>query len=124
MSWKRRIREVSNAEIALLIELQRRGLTRCLETQKGFKLDPEADGVHGTVVDYFWNAPYNYAVFLDGAAVHVKRRQSERDELITKALQRRGIKVDRFMYKSPIRKRRLREIADRIEQTIKEMNSR
>lgn len=76
------------------------------------------DGVEGTRIDYYWNPPYNYAVFLDGEPIHGKDRQSERDELITKALEKRGIRVDRFSYRPPLTKRRKIEIVDQIEETL------
>jgi len=111
---------VSNAEIQLFVELQRRGLTRHLETQKGFSFIREVDGVLGTIIDFFWNHPYNYAVYLDGPH-HKKYAHERRDDLITEALERRGIRVDRFDYTPPLRKRRLKEIADQIEETLKSL---
>ena len=111
---------VSRAEEKILIELQRRGLTRLLETQKPFEFIWQVEGVHGTIIDFYWNPPINYAVFLDGP-VHLKYSHERRDELIDKALERRGIKVDRFRYKPPITKKRLREIVDQIEETLRSM---
>ena len=108
---------ISNAEIQLFIELQRRGLTRYLETQKGFRFIEEVNGVLGTIIDFFWNQPYNYAVYLDGPH-HKKYAHERKDDLITEALKKRGIKVDRFEYDPPLRKRRLKEIADQIEETL------
>ena len=122
MTWKDRMRvSVSGAEILILEELQRRGLTRYLETQKPFSFIFQVEGVQGTLIDFFWNHPFNYAVFLDGEKVHSGRIREERDELIVKALERRGIHVDRFRYKTPISKRRIKEIADQIEETLRGM---
>jgi hypothetical protein len=107
----------SNAEESIFSELQRRGLTTSLTTQKGFEFNLELDGVHGTEVDDYWGSPYNYAVFIDGPH-HLKLRQERKDELITKALERRGIKVDRFLYKPPLRKKRKLEICKKIEAVL------
>jgi len=121
VTWKDRMRvSVSNAEIELLKELQRRDLTRHLETQKPFEFIWQVEGVHGTTIDFYWNHPFNYAVFLDGP-VHMKYLHERRDLLIDRALMRRGITVDRFSYKPPITKKRLKEIADQIEETLRSM---
>ena len=122
--WRRYVRSVAVAEIHLMVELQRRGLTWFLETQKPFRFDFKEDLVHGTIVDCFWNPPFNLAVFLDGEPVHNRRVQSFRDECVDEALRKRGIKVLRFTYKPPIRKSRLKEIVDEIEKTLKEMGYR
>ena len=122
MTWKDRMRvSVSGAEIEILKELQRRGLTRLLETQKPFDFIWQIEGVHGCICDFFYNHPFNYAIFIDGERVHSGRIREERDELIVKALERRGIHVDRFRYKTPISKRRIKEIADKIEETLRGM---
>jgi len=121
VTWKDRMRvSVSSAEIEILKELQRRGLTRLLETQKPFDFIWQVEGVHGTIIDFHWSHPFNYAVFLDGP-VHLKYSHERRDELIDRALEHRGIKVDRFEYKPPITKKRLREIVDQIEETLRGM---
>jgi len=65
-----------------------------------------------------------YAVFLDGEQIHTKNRQQIKDELITKALERKGITVDRFMYKPPISDARLYAIADKIKTTLKTLKSK
>lgn len=118
MSWRQKIRSTSNAELDVFIELQRRGLTTHLETGKGFKFDPEVDGVHGTTIDFYWNLPHLYAAFLDGNKVH-RGRQMDKDELITEALERKGLRVDRFRYRVPLSKRRRTEICDRIERVLR-----
>jgi len=119
--WRHRLKTpVSRAEEKILIELQRRGLTRLLETQKPFEFIWQVEGVHGTIIDFYWNPPINYAVFLDGP-VHLKYAHERRDELIDRALEKRGIQVDRFEYKPPITKKRLMEICDHIEATLKKL---
>ena len=118
MTFRDRMKvSVSRAEIQVLNGLVARGLTRLLETQKGFEFILHMDRVAGTRVDFYYNPPIKYAVFLDGPP-HLRHRQSERDELVSAALENRGVKVDRFRYVPPLRKYRLREICDRIEETL------
>lgn len=119
---------VSRAELDILCELQRRGLMDYLETQKGFKFDYKADAVHGTTIDFFWQHPYNYAVFLDGVKIskgfpklHLKKKQSKRDQLVTAALEKRKVEVRRFQYTPPLRKSRLKQICDEIEARLKDV---
>lgn len=107
--------QVSNAEVMVFTELQRRGLTTHLNTQYPFVFDPNKELVYGTTIDFYWHHPHRYAVFIDGKAVHLRSRQERRDELVTAALEKRGIKVDRFLYRAPLRKRRLKEIVEKIE---------
>jgi len=122
MSWRDQMRvSVSKAEIELFKELQRRGLTRGMTTQVPFEFIWQVEGVHGTILDYYWHPPFNYAVFLDGEPVHMKLRRTIKDEKITEALMKRGVHVDRFRYKPPLSKRRLKEIADRIEETLEKL---
>lgn len=118
MVWRKYATPVAVAELKLLIILSKRKLCRYLHTQQGFTFDREEDGVAGTFVDFYFG-PYFYAVFLDGEQIHTKNRQQIKDELITKALERKGITVDRFMYKPPISNVRLHAIADKIEETLK-----
>lgn len=108
---------VSAAETTILIELQRRGLTTYLETQSPWIFDQKADIVAGTWIDFYWADPHRYAVFIDGPH-HLKPRQETRDEHVDKALQKRGIHVDRFSYHVPLRKSRLKEICDHIEKVL------
>lgn len=119
MNWRERmnVRE-SKAELDVFIELQQRGLTTHLKTNIGFEFNSDVDGVHGTVPDFYFGSPYHYAVYLDGPP-HEKSRRMDKDELIVKALERRGIQVDRFRYRSPLSKRRKMEICDKIEQKLK-----
>jgi hypothetical protein len=117
---------VSNAEIDIFFELRHRKLVRGLTRQHPFVLDLKKEFVAGTTVDLFWGTPEispHYAVFIDGVAVgktgvpklHLRARQERRDELVTAALERRGIHVDRFQYGPPLRKWRKIEICDAIE---------
>jgi len=99
--------------------LSHRKLTNCLITQQGFTFDREKDGVAGTTVDFYWIVPYFYAVFLDGYEIHTKDRQQQKDELITKALERRGNLVNRFMYNPPLSKQEKHHICDEIEQILR-----
>ncbi len=109
---------VSNAEYTIFQELQHRGLTTHLITQYGIELDPDKDHVYGTRIDFYWTHPHNYAVYIDGNEAHSSRRQLNRDNNITQALERRGIKVSRFLYRTPLRKTRLTQIVDRIEHVL------
>ena len=121
---------VSNAEIDIFFELRRRKLVRGLTRQHPFVLGLKEDIVAGTTVDFFWGTPEispHYAVFVDGVAVgktgvpklHLRAHQERRDELVTAALERRGIHVDRFQYGPPLRKWRKIEICDAIEAALK-----
>lgn len=116
--WRRHTQKVSRAEEAILAELCRRGLGRGLSTQHGIKFDGKTEGVKGTWIDFSWTHPVMLAAFLDGP-LHLKSRQQTKDELIDKALQRRGYAVARYRYKPPISKRRLKEIVDHIEKRLK-----
>lgn len=131
MSYKERMRvTVSNAEIDIFYELRRRKLTRGLTRQHPFVFDLKTDIVAGTTIDFYWGFPEirpHYAAFIDGCAVgktgvpklHLRGRQERRDELVKAALERRGIKVDRFQYTPPLRKWCLKEICDSIEAVLK-----
>lgn len=121
---------VSNAEIDIFYELRRRKLVRGLTRQHPFVFDLKKDIVAGTTIDLFWGTPEirpHYAAFIDGVAVgktgvsklHLTSRQQRRDEFVTAALERRGIRVDRFPYESPLRKWRKLEICDAIEAVLK-----
>jgi len=81
-------------------------------------VDPMAGG--GTTIDLFWDAPVNHAVFLDGEPVHSGKHQAETDELVTRALRKRGITVARYRYTPPLTKTERKRIADEIEQALKE----
>ena len=125
MSFRERMRvQVSRAEMMVLNELVRRRLTRNLETQKGFQFILHMDAVAGTTVDFYWNAPYRLAAFVDGVKVQhgypkLHLRHGERDDKITEALRNRGIKVLRFPYEPPLSKSKLMEISDQIEEALR-----
>jgi len=111
---------VSNADVEVLQEMVARGYGRGLKSQFSMELDPEVDGVHGTTIDLFWDAPVNHAVFLDGEPVHSGKHQAETDKLVTRALRKRGITVARYRYTPPLTKTERKRIADEIEQALKE----
>lgn len=118
MSWKSRVQPVSNAEYDILAELSRRDLNRFLTTQQPFEFNYEEDGVYGTSTDFYWSL--GYVAMLDGEAVHDSKRM-DKDELITKALERMDYIVDRFRYKPPLKKSRRKEIVDQIEARLTEL---
>lgn len=118
--WKSRVSSVSNAEYEILADLSKLGLNRFLTTQQPFEFDYEEDGVYGTSTDLYYNLPKPYVCFIDGEQIHDSKRM-DKDELITKALERRGYLVDRFSYESPLRKSRRKEIVDRIEARLTEL---
>lgn len=114
MTWLRDWRQqqrthVSRAEQDIFIELQHLGRDKAkldyLETQKGFRFDRHKEGVAGTRVDFYWHPPFFYAVYIDGIPIHSSLHRQTKDDLITEALQRRGITVERFRYKPPLPKR-------------------
>ena len=108
----------SNAEMQVFIELQHRGLTKHMRTQHPFTFNAEEEMVHGTAADFFWYHPHPIAVFIDGPH-HDKVKQGKKDEAINLALKKRGIRVERFSYRVPLRKRRRREICDSIQKVLK-----
>lgn len=114
---RRNTDSVANAEIALLAELNRRGIY-AFSTDKIISFQFQWEDVFGTKPD-FWFSKEKMAVYLDGDEIHQKHRQEAKDELINKALERRGIRVQRFPYTAPIGKERLGEIADQIMDELK-----
>lgn len=106
---------VSVAEEKIFTELQRRGLCTYLTTQAPFIFDLKKDIVAGTTVDFLWSNPFTYAVFVDGKQIHLKSRQERRDKLVTAALERRGVRVERFMYNPPLPDYRRDQICDKIQ---------
>jgi len=104
-------RSVSNAEDIVHQALINRGLQP--HANYPFELDYEKDGIHGTKIDFYFTNN-RLAVFLDGPH-HLKLRQSRKDSLINSALERRNIRVLRFGYKPPLRKWRLMEIVEEIQ---------
>lgn len=119
-NWRQRLEtSPSNAEMAIALELQKRHLTTHMFTQYPFIFNLKEDLVAGTFADFYWSHPHDYAVFIDGKHIHLKDRQSRRDRAVDKALRRRGVRVDRFCYKCPLRKARLKEIVDRVESVLR-----
>jgi hypothetical protein len=121
--WRRYADPESVADVEVVCEMVRRGYGRGLKSQFPFEFDSEEDGVHGTVIDLFWDHPINHAVFLDGP-VHDTVHQARIDDLVTQALERRGITVQRIPYDPPRSKREKRivygRICDEIEAALKE----
>jgi len=109
---------VSTAELQVFTELQHRHLCTDLETQKAWTFTHPEDEAAGTVIDFYWNVPHRYAVYLDGPH-HQHVKIERRDQWIDEALRRRGVRVDRFAYQVPLRKGRLMEICDRIAEVLK-----
>ena len=125
--WRLHAEPESVADVEVEIRITQRGWWRHLKTQFGMEFDPETDGVHGTRIDLFWDHPYNHAVFLDGPH-HDSVRQGKMDDLVTEALERRGITVQRIRYDPPRSKREKRlvygRICDEIEATLRFVESR
>ena len=117
--WRRYTERESRADVEVICEMIRRGYGRYLKSQFPMKFDFEKDGVHGTIIDLFWGHPINHAVFLDGPP-HNSVHQARIDELVTEALERRGITVQRIPYDPPRSKREKRLIYQRICDEIEE----
>lgn len=119
--WRERLNvKVSNAELFLVMELQSRKLTRHMVTQEPFKFDGEEDGVEGTFIDIYYYNPVQLAVFVDNPH-HSRFRQESKDELIDKALAKRGILSLRLSNVPPVQRRsdgRLVEWADTIQEIL------
>lgn len=120
MNFRDRMRvSVSNAEMEIFFELQKQKLTNHLETQKPFKFIYLEDGVHGTIIDFYWHILLGYAAFIDYMKLHNKLRQAKKDILIDKALKRRKVAVDRFQYQTiPLSKKRKIEIVGQIKEAL------
>ncbi len=103
----------SNAQVKVLIALQKRGLNILLSTNYGLAFDLEEDGVEGMRPDFYWMEPYRYVADLDGE-VHLRSHVEKRDTLIDLACWRRNIAVDRFPYRSPLTNKRCAEIVGKI----------
>lgn len=120
--WRQLAEPESVADVAVLCEMVNRGWGRRLKSQFGFEFNPETDGVHGTRIDLFWSHPYNHAVFLDGPH-HDSVHHAKIDALVTEALERRGVTVQRIPYDPPKSKREKRlvygQICDEIEATLR-----
>jgi len=122
--WRLYAEPESVADVEVEARMVQRGWIRSLHSQYGFEFDPERDGVHGTTVDLYWGHPYNHAVFLDGPH-HNSVHQAKIDGLVTEALERRGITVQRIPYDPPRTKREknvvYERICDKIEAALKEI---
>ena len=110
MSFRERLRQnPSNAEMTLIVALQNRGV-------KGWFKDQEVI-LESTVPD-FWFPTKGVAVYLDGEQVHSSEHAQNRDDRITRLLERKGIKVLRFRYRPPLSRKRLNEIIVQIEEAL------
>lgn len=114
---RRNTNSVANAEILLMAELNRRGIFN-FQTQYIISFTWQSEGCFGTIINFYFSEK-KLAVYLDGDEIHQKHRQEAKDELINKALERRGIEVQRFSYTAPICDERLAEIADWIVEELK-----
>ena len=121
MTFRERMNSAeSNAEYQILNELTIRGLGKHLESSvagggHGFHFIYQMDGCFGCVPDFYYGSRHQLAIFIDGT-VHIRREPT--DLLIDEALKRRGIRVLRFPYNPPLRKSRLIEIVDEIEENL------
>ena len=120
--WRLYAEPESKADVKVVCEMVRRGYGQHLKSQFPMEFDFEKDGVHGTVIDLFWDHPINHAVFLDGPH-HDSVHQARIDELVTEALERRDITVQRIPYEPPRSKREKKlvyaRICDEIEAALK-----
>jgi hypothetical protein len=118
MAWLRGLSytEYSEGETRLFWELQARRITLYMASHRGIELNYEEDGVYGCRPDFMWGPPA-YAVFLDGDP-HKSSHVARRDALIKVALEKRGFTVDRFSYRTPLSKKRCREIVDAIQERL------
>jgi hypothetical protein len=125
--WRLHAEPESIADVQVEIRMVQRGWMHHLKSQFGITFDPEEDGVHGTRIDLFWDHPYNHAVFLDGPH-HDSLHQANLDELVTLALERWGITVQRIPYDPPTSKEEEKlvygRICDEIEATLRLIESR
>lgn len=126
--WRLYAEPESVADVQVEIRITQRGWWRHLRSQFGVEFAPETDRVHGTRIDLFWDHPYNHAVFLDGPH-HDSLHQAKTDELVTEALERRGITVQRIPYDPPGNSQEEKDlvygdICDEIEATLKFIESR
>jgi very-short-patch-repair endonuclease len=118
MSWRERLNvHISNAEMQIFQELQRRHLCTYLTTQQPWAFNLQEDMVAGTFIDFYWHIPHQLAAFIDGLH-HLKQRQEQKDAAIDRALRKRGVTVERFPYHPPLRTLRRIAICDRIEHQL------
>ena len=100
----------SSAETKMFVALQERNLT------KGMLTDFEIP-LLTTVPDFFW-VEERVACYLDGEQVHSSIKAEARDDRITEALKKRGVKVLRFRYRPPLSRKRLSEIVAEIQEVL------
>jgi len=121
--WRMHAKPESEADVDVVCEMVRRGYGRGLRSQFPIKFDHENDVGHSTVIDFCWDDQIIHAVFLDGPP-HDSVHQGRIDDLVTEALERRGITVQRIPYEPPRSKHEKRivygRICDEIEAALKE----
>ena len=112
MTFREKMRvQHSAAETQMFVALQERNLT------KGMLTDFEIP-LLTTVPDFFW-VEEKVACYLDGEQVHSGIKAEARDDRITEALEKRGVRVLRFRYRPPISRKRLNEIVEEIQGALK-----
>jgi len=121
--WRLHAEAESVADVEVLCMMVNRGYGRHLKSQFPIEFNFEKDGVHGTIIDLFWDHPISHAAFLDGPP-HESVHQARIDDLVTQALQKREITVQRIPYEPPRTKRERRivygRICDEIEGALRE----
>jgi len=100
----------SAAETKLFVALQERNLTKGMLTDFGIPLLT-------TVPDFFW-VEERVACYLDGEQVHSGIKAEARDDRITEALKKRGVRVLRFSYRPPLSRKRLNEIVTEVQEVL------
>ena len=102
--------KVSKAEIEVFKVLSTDGLTKGMVTQKTIVLK-------STVPDFCW-LNKRKAVYLDGRQAHSKDVQRDRDEEIKDLMEKKGWKVLRLPYGTPLTKKELNETVRKIKDFI------
>ena len=111
MSYKERMHpKVSRAEIEVFKALSISGLTSGMVTQQPIILK-------STIPDFCWMEKRKI-VYLDGAPVHRKDKQIERDEEIDDLLTAQGWDVLRIPYDPPLTQKGLEKIMETIKQFL------
>ena len=100
---------ISNAEIALVVELQKQGVFGWLKDQQ-IVLDH-------TVPDVYF-PDVKLCVYLDGEPHNTPHNQA-RDDRITTTLEERGYKVLRYPYKGRMSKTTVKQIVEEIREMLK-----
>ncbi|MDR2719911.1 MAG: endonuclease domain-containing protein [Nitrososphaerota archaeon] len=111
MSYKNRMHpKVSKGEISVFSALSSAGLTAGMVTQQSIILK-------ATIPDFCW-FELKKAVYLDGAQVHKKDKQQQKDNEIVDLLEQKGWDVLRIPYEPPLTTIEIKEIVENIKQFI------